>query len=118
VKIPNKTNQIASLLKRGRVAIIKDNASNKHPKKEKKPSPKTMNLNQPLIEWSQVDIDIPQSSSQVRNINEAGTSEKPNTLVLGNHEKSNGTQEISINYNSPIEVYDHNTTLVTHASQP
>jgi hypothetical protein len=50
VKIPNKTNQIASLLKRGRVAIIKDNASNKHPKKEKKPSPKTMNLNQPLIE--------------------------------------------------------------------
>jgi hypothetical protein len=71
-----------------------------------------MKLNQPLVERHQVDIDIPQSSSQARNINETETSEKPNTLVLGNHKESNGTQEISINYTRSRELYDRNTTLV------
>jgi hypothetical protein len=57
-------------------------------------------------------IEQPQSSSQVRTINEAGTSEIPDTLVLGNHEESNGTQEIFINYTSSGETYDRNTTIV------
>jgi capsular polysaccharide biosynthesis protein len=34
-----------------------------------------MKLNQPLVERHQVDINIPQSSSQARNINETETSE-------------------------------------------
>jgi hypothetical protein len=39
-------------------------------------------------------------------------SENPDDLVLGNHETSMGIQEISINYTSSGEVYDHSTTIV------
>jgi hypothetical protein len=60
-----------------------------------------------------VDIDIPQSSTQARYINEtATTSKNPDDLVLGSHEMSNGIQEISINYISFGEVYNRNTTIV------
>jgi hypothetical protein len=39
-------------------------------------------------------------------------SKNPDPLVLGNHEISMGIQEISINYTSSGEVYDHSTTIV------
>ena len=113
VEVPNKTIQTPSVQKRGRAATKKDNAPVKHPRKEKKKtSQKTVNKNQPMVEGHQVVTKQPQSSSQVRTINEAGTSEIPNTLVLENHEESNGTQEIFINYTSSGEMYDRNTTIV------
>jgi hypothetical protein len=58
-------------------------------------------------------VDISQSSTQVRYRNEnASISENPDALVLGNHETSMGIQEISINYTSSEEVYDHSTIIV------
>jgi hypothetical protein len=46
-------------------------------------------------------------------INEnASTSKNPDTLILGNHEESNGIEEFSINYTSSREVYDGSTTIV------
>jgi hypothetical protein len=46
-------------------------------------------------------------------INEnASTSKNPDTLILGNHEESNGIEEFSINYTSFREVYDCSTTIV------
>jgi hypothetical protein len=60
-----------------------------------------------------VDINMPQSSTQVCYINEnASTSENLDTLLLGNQEESNGIEEISINYTSSGEVYDRSTTIV------
>jgi hypothetical protein len=53
----------------------------------------------------------PQSSSQVRYINETRISEIPDNLVLGNHETSKGIKEMSINYTSSGEVYDRSTTI-------
>jgi hypothetical protein len=40
------------------------------------------------------------------------TLENPDDLILGNHEISTGIQEISINYTSSGEMYDHSTTIV------
>jgi hypothetical protein len=66
-----------------------------------------------MVDRHLIDINMPQSSTQARYINEnASTSGNPNTLVLGNHEESNGLEEISINYNSSGEVYDHSTIIV------
>jgi hypothetical protein len=53
----------------------------------------------------------PQSSSQAHYTNETRISEIPENLVLGNHEASRGIEEISINYTSSREVYDHITTI-------
>jgi hypothetical protein len=53
----------------------------------------------------------PQSSSQVRYINETRISEIPDNLVLGNHETLKGIKEMSINYTSSGEVYDRSTTI-------
>jgi hypothetical protein len=47
----------------------------------------------------------------VHNIYDARTSETSNTVVLGNHEESNKTQEITINNTSSGELYDHNTMI-------
>ena len=64
-----------------------------------------------------MDTEHPQHSSQVRTIDEAGTSEHPDPLILGNHEELHGVQEISINYTSSRELFDRKTTMSTHASQ-
>jgi hypothetical protein len=83
-----------------------DNGSNKRTRKEKMRPPKTVNESQPLVERHQVDIEHPQSSSQMCYINEVGTSENPDALILGNLEASNGIQDFSINYTSFGEMYD------------
>jgi hypothetical protein len=58
-------------------------------------------------------MDIPQSSTQAHYRNEnTSTSENHDALVLENHETSTGIQEISINYTSSGEVYDHSTIIV------
>jgi hypothetical protein len=43
-----------------------------------------------------VDLNDPQSSSQACYTNEAGTLEVPDDLILGNHEVSKRTEDISI----------------------
>jgi hypothetical protein len=113
VEVPKKTTQAPSVVKRGRVAQTKkDNTPNKRPRKEKMmPLQKTVNVSQPLVDRHLVDI--PQSSTQARYKNEnTRTSKNPNDFILGNHETSTGLQEISINYTSSGEVYDHSTTII------
>jgi hypothetical protein len=115
VELPRKTPQPPSIVKRGRVATTKrDNAPNKRPKKEKMmPLQKIVNVSQPVVDRHLVDNNIPHSSTQLCYINKnSSMSENPNDLVLGNHETSTGIQEISINYTSFEEVYDHSTTIV------
>jgi hypothetical protein len=78
-------------MKRGRVAQTKkDNAPNKHPRKEKmRPLQKIVNVSQLVVDRHLVDI--PQSTTQACYRNEnARTSENPDALVLGNHEASMG----------------------------
>ena len=43
---------------------------------------------------------------------DAGTSERPDGVVLGNDEPSKGGQEISINYLDTGETYDRKATVV------
>jgi hypothetical protein len=115
VEVPKKTTQAPSVVKMGRIATTKrDNAPNKRPRKEKmRPLQKIVNVSQPVVVRHHVDNSTPQSSTQVRYINEnASTSENLDDLVLGNHKTSMGIQEISINYTSSKEVYDHSTTIV------
>jgi hypothetical protein len=70
------------------------------------PLQKTMNMSQPVVDRHLVDI--PQSSTQAHYRKEnASTSENHDALVLENHETSTGIQEISINYTSSRETYDH-----------
>jgi hypothetical protein len=59
-------------MKWGRDATTKkDNASNKHPKKEKTRSlQKTVNVSQTVVDRHLVNVSIPQSSTQVCYINE------------------------------------------------
>jgi hypothetical protein len=66
---------------------------------------------QPDIEQHHSNADDPQSSSQVRYINETRISEISDNLVLGNHEASKGIEEISINYTSFENVYNRNTMI-------
>jgi hypothetical protein len=115
MEVPKKTIYAPSIMKRRRATITKkNNTSSKRPRKEKtRPLQKTVNVGQPVFDRHIVDINMPQTSTQACYINKnASTSENPDTLVLGNHEESNGIEEISINYTSSREVYDCNTTIV------
>jgi hypothetical protein len=92
VEVPKKITQSSSVMKRGRTATTKkDNAPSTRPSKEKtKLLQKIVNVSQPGIDRHLVDIEIPQSSTQARYMNEnAGTSKNLYDLVLGNHETSN-----------------------------
>jgi hypothetical protein len=113
VEVPKKTTQAPSIVKRGRVAQTKkDNAPNKHSRKEKTMLlQKTVNASQPGVDRHLVDT--PQSSTQAHYRKEsASTSENSDALILGNHETSTGMQEISINYTCSGEVYDRSTRIV------
>jgi hypothetical protein len=115
MEVPKKTIQTPSIMKRRRATITKkDNAFSKRPRKEKmRHLQKVVNVGQPMVDRHLVDINMPQSSTQVCYINEnASTSENLDTLLLGNQEESNGIEEISINYTSSGEVYDRSTTIV------
>jgi nitric oxide reductase activation protein len=90
VEVPKKTTQTPPV-KRGMATTKRDNASSNRPRKEKERSPKKIvNVNQSVIDRHQVDVEHPQSSSQVCNINETRTSENLDSLVLGNHEEPHG----------------------------
>jgi hypothetical protein len=48
----------------------------------------------------------------VHSIEQAGGSKDPDSLVLVNHDEIHGVQEISINYTSFGELFDHTTIVV------
>jgi hypothetical protein len=75
------------------------------------PLQKTVNVSQHRVDRHLVDIQQSSTQAHYRNEN-AGTSENSDALVLGNHGVSMGIQEISINYASSEEVYDHITVIV------
>jgi hypothetical protein len=113
VEVTKKTTHTPSVVKRGRIAQTKkDNPPNKHPRKKKmRHLQKIVNVSQLVVDKHLVDI--LQSSIQARYRKEnAIMSKNPDALVLGNHEISTGIQEISINYTSSGEVYDHSTIIV------
>ena len=113
VEVPNKTTQPPSKPKRGR-ARQQEDASRKRPKTgRKKLNSTTVNVSQLLVDGHRVDtIEHPQTSSQARATDDAGRSEDPDALVLGNHDELHGVQEISINYTSSGELLDRKTTVV------
>jgi hypothetical protein len=114
VEVSNKTTQVPSIMKRGRVATgKKDNAPSKRTRKEKRRHlQKIVNVGQSVVDRYPVDNNIPQSSTQARYINEnASMSKNLDDLILGNHVTSKGMQEISSNYTSSEEVYDRRTII-------
>jgi hypothetical protein len=112
VEVSKKTTLVSFAKKRGAEAIRKDTASEKRPRKKKSKAPKkSKNVVQSEVEQHHLNANDPQSSSQAHYTNETRTSEIPNNLVLGNHEASKGTEEISINYTSSGKIYDRSTTI-------
>ena len=69
-------------------------------------------MTQRSVERSEVDREIPHPASTVHTFSDAGTSERPAGVVLGNNESSRGVQEISINYLDTGETYDRKATVV------
>ena len=59
-----------------------------------------------------VDDQHPHLSSTVHTNIDAGTSEHPNSIVIGNHDGSERVDEISISYINYGESFDQNTTIV------
>jgi hypothetical protein len=54
----------------------------------------------------------PRPSPHVHTTEQAGGSEDPDSLVLGNHDEFHGVQEISINYTSSGELLDRTIMVV------
>jgi hypothetical protein len=54
----------------------------------------------------------PRPSPHVHTIEQAGGSKDPDSLVLRNHDEIHMVQEISINYTSSRELFDHTKTIV------
>jgi hypothetical protein len=54
----------------------------------------------------------PRLSPHVHTAEQAGGSEDPDSLVLGNHDEFYGVREISINYTSSGELLDRTTMVV------
>jgi hypothetical protein len=114
VEVPKKTTQAPSTKKRGRAATTKkDNTSEKRPIKEKISVPqKKVNVSQLVVERHCVDLNDPQSSSQACYTNEAGTLEVPDDLILGNHEVSKRTEDISIQKHLSLQLMNVVTTYL------
>jgi hypothetical protein len=109
VEVPIKTTPPP---KRGRASQQKD-ASNKRPKNTRKTSSsKKVNASQPKVDGHQVDMINSLPSPHVRTTEQAGGSEDPDSLILGNHDEFHGVQKMSINYTNSRELLDHTTTVV------
>jgi hypothetical protein len=99
-------------LKKGRASQQKD-ASNKRSKTTRKSSSsKKVNASQPKVDGHQVNMVNPRLIPHVHNTEQAGGSEDPDSLILGNHDVFHGVQEISINYTSSGELLDRTTMVV------
>ena len=113
IEVPKKTIQLPSSGKSGRsTAIPAGAASRKRNRKEKGTPSRPANTTQQSVERTEVDRKIPHPASTVHTFSDAGTSEHPEGVVLGNDEPSKGGQEISINYLDTGETYDRKATIV------
>ena len=98
VEIPKEITQLPINNKRWRSTDTKhDSASCKQQRKQRKKPSETI---------------APHPSLRVHSNLEAGTSENPDTIVLGNHELSPRDNEISTNYIDSGESYIRKTTIV------
>ena len=113
IEVPKKTIQLPSSRKSGRSTTIPAGAaSRKRNRKGKDTSSIPANVTQQSVERSEVDREIPHPASIVHTYSDAGTSERPDGVVLENNEPSRGVQEIFINYLDTGETYDHKATVV------
>ena len=125
VEVPNKTTQLPNQNKRGRSTDTKDKASCKLPRKQRNPSSKIVNANQRQTERNlrpkdtihPVDTQHRHPSSTVHTNTDAGTSEHPESIAMGNHDESKRVDEISINYIDSGESFDRNTRIVNTSPQ-
>ena len=117
VEVPIKTTQLPIPKKRGSsTASDLEHASRKQQRKARRKTSEAVNAGQLNVEKHlmgsihPVEGQLPQPSSSMHKL--TGTSEHPDSIVLGNHEESLGVQEISINYVDSGESFDRKTTTV------
>ena len=117
VEVPIKTTQLPIPKKRGSsTASDLEHASSKQQRKSRRKTSESVNAGQLNVDKHlmgsihPVEGQPPQPSSSVHKL--TGTSEHPDSIVLGNHEESLGVQEISINYVDSGESFDRKTTTV------
>ena len=106
VEVPQKTTFSSNGQKRWRTLGTKDKAPKQPPRKKRNIIPQSVNANQP-----DVDGHLDSSTSAHTNTN-AGTSERLDSIVMGNHEEPKGTNEISTNYIDSGESFNRKTTVV------
>ena len=112
VEVPTKTTQTPNESKRGRNLVSRNIASQKPPRKQRKPNPLPVNAIQPQVEGHQPDAQHLEPSINAHKNIIAGTSEHHDSIVVGNHIESEGIKEISINYIESGESYNRETTIV------
>jgi hypothetical protein len=117
VEVPTKITQLPVQRKRGRsTATEHDSASRKQQRKQRKKPSEPVNVNQPSVDNHQmgnehpVEERSPQPSSVVHSM--TGTSENPDSIVLGNLDQSTRVNEISTNYIDSGESYNRKSTIV------
>ena len=112
IEVPKKTIQLPSSGKSGRSTAIPAGAASRKRNRKEKDTPIPANVTQRSVERSEVDREIPHPASTVHTFSDAGTSERPDGVILGNNKPSRGVQEISINYLVTGETYDRKTIVV------
>ena len=116
IEVPNKTIQLPPQKpvqgKRGRSKAINQDVAPKRQRKQNNKNSELVNVTQQQVERHQVNKQNSHPTSTVHSISDVGTSERPDDIVLGNNEPSQGVQEISINYIDSGESYDRKTTIV------
>jgi len=102
IEVPNKTIQLPPQKpvqgKRGRSKAINQDVAPKRQRKQNNKNSELVNVTQQQVERHQVNKQNPHPTSTMHSISDVGTSERPDDIVLGNNELSQGVQEISINY--------------------
>ena len=120
IEVPNKNIQLLPLpKKRGRsTAAPKDDDQTKRRRIPRTKSTKSVNTSQPKVcrrpkvDTNPIPGPIPQSGSMVHPNTDPGTSEHPDSIVLGNDESHKGVKEISINYIDSGESYCNTPVLI------
>ena len=113
VEVTQRTTQPPN---RGRKLDKRDNASQKRPRGMR--NPQTVNVGQPQVdvqprvEGHLKDVHHPGPSTNVHTDIGAGASEHLDSIVVGNHDESEGIEEISTNYVESGESFNRKTTNV------
>ena len=111
VEVPNKTTQPQTGNKRGRSTSKKQDVIAGKQKMTKNTTQLSVDRHLEDIQCL-VDRCDPQSSSTIRINTEAGSSEDPRSIVLGNNDESLRVEEITINFIETGESYDRKSTIV------